>query len=90
MLKKSNRAGRLILAVTLVLGAALLIAGCSSMSSAIANALVKQPDPAPAPAPQEQAQAPAPAPAPKTASPGAAMAYQYQFNAFYGGMWNMG
>ena len=59
------------------------------MSSAIANALVKQPEPAPAPpAPQEQAQAQAPAP--KTVSPGAAMAYQYQFNAFYGGMWNMG
>jgi hypothetical protein len=66
-----------------------LSAGCYSMQNALANAIANKAvsDPAPAPAPQEQA--PAPAPAPK-ANAGAALAYQYQFNAFYGGMWNMG
>jgi hypothetical protein len=88
MLKRTKGAGKSALAIALALSAVILVAGCSSMQSAITNALVKQPEPTPAPAPQEQAQAPAPAP--KTASPGAAMAYQYQFNAFYGGMWNMG
>jgi hypothetical protein len=87
MLKKTKRAVGSAMAGSIILAAVMLVAGCSSMQNALANALTKQPEPAPAPAPQEQ---PAPAPAPKTASPGAAMAYQYQFNAFYGGMWNMG
>jgi hypothetical protein len=62
-----------------------LLAGCSSLTSAISAAMTP-----PAPkattqeAPQEQKSS-----APQQ-SDDKTMAYQYQFNAFYGGIWNMG
>jgi hypothetical protein len=64
-----------------------LLAGCSSLASAISSAMrPPAPEPAatPAPAPQE----------PQSSSPrsgaGKGAAYQYQFNSFYGSMWTMG
>ncbi len=66
--------------------AALVLAGCSTVSSAISNAV------APKPAPAAEAQQPAEQPAaqPQAQPSGATMAYKYQFNAFYGAMWNFG
>jgi hypothetical protein len=63
-----------------------VVAGCSSMGSALTSAFVKPAEPAPQAAqPEPQAAAPAP-----QQSAGSAIAYQYQFSAFYSGMWNMG
>jgi hypothetical protein len=80
--KTLGRVAGVAIALTIVL----LIAGCSSMGSAITSAFAKQAEPAPQ---EPAAQAPAPAPAQQPAA-GPAIAYQYQFNAFYSGMWNMG
>ncbi len=89
----------LALACAATLAASVLVlAGCSSMGSAISGAMGnKQASPAPAqqsapattsaPAQQDQS---APAQTPPASSGGAAMAYQYQFNAFYAGFWSMG
>ncbi len=82
---------------TLLAAGVLMMAGCSSMGSAISSAMGKpaspapaqQAQPAPAPAPAQQDQS-APAQTPPPASSGATMAYQMQFNAFYAGFWNMG
>jgi len=71
--------------------AALLLAGCGSLGGALSSAIGKSMAPS-TPPPEQTSATPAPAPEPNKAKPrsSSAMAYQYQFNAFYGGMWNMG
>ena len=71
--------------------AVLLLAGCFSLGGAFSSAIGKSIAPTPPPPAQPNA-TPAPEPEQNKQSHGSssAMAYQYQFNAFYGGMWNMG
>jgi hypothetical protein len=85
MNRRSSGVALITLAVTIA--AVLLLSGCSSLGGALSSALGKSMAPSTPPHEQTSA-APAPEPAQTSATP--TMAYQYQFNAFYGGMWNMG
>ncbi len=76
-----------VLAV-LMAAAVLLVAGCSTVDSAISGAIAKQVTPSPAPA-AETEKAPAQQKSAQP-SPGVAQAYQFQFSAFYSAFWYMG
>ncbi len=75
-----SRSGLFVVAL-----AGLFFASCVSfdVSSAIGRQAASRPaaEPQNEPAPEQQKQ---------SRSSGGGMAYQYQFNAFYGGLWNMG
>jgi len=78
----------LILSV-LAVSVSLALSGCSTLGSAMSNALGKQAA-SNATSSQPSDTSSGSGSTAKAPSPAAAQAYQYQFNAFYGGFWNFG
>ena len=74
----------------LAVSAALALSGCSTIGSAMSNALGKQAASSSTASQSSDTSSSSRSTANQAPSPAAAQAYQYQFNAFYGGFWNFG